>query len=184
MAKIILTILILFFMISCNHSDNQQQRELGLKEKGLMSKEKELSATTKELDRGQIPITAAVKIAQDQFRNYLPKILDSHNAILDLQKSYTGDFTGDGIEDVAIYFSLARKEGGNALAGQGLSLYQNNGKSVKVVAGFEPDYLFSFDKISGGNIYVNKLEYAENDGRCCPSIKIKHRLTINGNKAY
>jgi len=68
--------------------------------------------------------------------------------------------------------------------GQGLSLYQNTGKTVKVIAGYEPDYLFGFDKISNGKIYVEKLEYADTDGRCCPSIKTAHILTISGGKAY
>jgi hypothetical protein len=65
----------------------------------------------------------------------LPKILESHDAVLDGKEFYTGDFTGDGIEDVAIYFSLVPRDGGNAIVGQGLTLYQNSGYDVKVIAG-------------------------------------------------
>ena len=79
---------------------------------------------------------------------------------------------------------LLRPNGGNALVGQGLALYQNNGIHVKVIAGFEPDYLFSFKAIKNGKIYVEKLEYAETDGRCCPSIRTEHILKISGGKAY
>ena len=32
--------------------------------------------------------------------------------------------------------------------------------------------------------HITKLEYAETDGRCCPSVKTPHTLTIKGNKAY
>lgn len=143
-----------------------------------------LSIKEIQINRNKISTNDAVRLAEKQFKNYLPKILESHYVILDVQESYTGDFTGDGIEDVAVYFSLAPKDGGNAIVGQGLTLYQNSGYDVKVIAGYEPDTLFRFDKISNGNIYTEKLEYAENDGHCCPSIKTEHILTISGSNAY
>lgn len=132
---------------------------------------------------------SAIQIAEKKFNKYLPKILESHSsfdseAIVDTQTSYTGDFTGDGIDDIAIYFYLVAKEGGNACLGQGITLYKNTGKDVKVIAGYDPDYSFSFDRIDNGLIYVNKLEYADDDARCCPSIRIEHALTIIGTKAY
>lgn len=165
----------LLAIVSCNNSNNPKQ---------LPSKDKELDSEQVETKKHNISTSEAVSMAENQFRKYLPNILETHDAILDIQESYTGDFTGDGIDDVAIYFSLAPKGGGNAIVGQGLSLYQNNGTTVKVIAGYEPDYLFTFDKIANGRIQVQKLEYAENDGRCCPSIKTEHLLTINGSKAY
>lgn len=125
-----------------------------------------------------------MRLAERQFKRYLPKILASHDAALDLQQSYTGDFTGDGIEDVAVYFCLIPKYGGNAIVAQGLTLYQNSGHDVKVIAGYEPDTLFQFDKITNGHIYVELLEYAENDGHCCPSIHTSHMITISGSNAY
>jgi hypothetical protein len=123
-------------------------------------------------------------MAEKKFRSYLPKIEASHEGVLDLMQSYTGDFTGDGIEDIAIYFSLSPKGGGNAIVGQGISLYKNLGNDVKVIAGFEPDYLFSFSRISNNRIFVEKLEYADGDPRCCPSIKEEKALTISGTKVY
>jgi hypothetical protein len=176
--------LVFFILISCNNSNTHKEKELELKENELRLKEEELKLKKIELNQSKLSIKEAIKIAEDKFNNYLPNILESHEAGLDMQQSYTGDFTGDGIEDIAIYFSLTPKEGGNAMVGQGLSLYQNNGNTVKVLAGYEPNYLFGFDKISGGKIYVEKLEYAETDGRCCPSIKTEHIITISGNKAY
>lgn len=176
--------LLLITLIGCNNLNNLKEKELMLKEKELMLREKELDLKSVEKKRNNISTNEAVKIAENQFRKYLPNILETHDAVLDLQQSYTGDFTGDGIEDVAIYFSLAPRDGGNALVGQGLTLYQNNGMSVKVIAGYEPDYLFSFDKINNGKIYIEKIEYDEDDGRCCPSIKTEHTLTISGSKAY
>lgn len=126
----------------------------------------------------------AIKAAEKQFEAYLPKILDDHDAAIDVQEAFAGDFTGDGINDVLIYFSLSPRGGGNALVGQGLTLYKNSGNTVKVIAGYEPDYLFEFNKIENGKIHVTKLEYAATDGRCCPSIKTPHVLTIKGTKVY
>lgn len=131
----------------------------------------------------------AIEIAEMKFSQYLPKILESHSsldleAIVDTQTTYTGDFTGDGIEDIAIYFYLVPHEGGNMCLGQGVSLYQNTGDDVNIIAGFDPDYSFSFKKISNGLIYIDKLEYTEDDALCCPSIRVEHALTIVGNKAF
>jgi hypothetical protein len=177
------TVILLFFALaSCNNS--KSEKELDLKERELLLREKELHLKEIQSNRHTISTNDAVRLAEKKFKKYLPKILESHYAILDGQESYTGDFTGDGIEDVAIYFSLASSGGGNAIAGQGLTLYQNSGYDVKVIAGYEPETLFSFDKISNGKIYVKELEYAENDGHCCPSIETEHILTISGSKAY
>ncbi|GAA4134811.1 hypothetical protein GCM10022250_29660 [Flavobacterium chungbukense] len=169
-------------MAGCSNS--AKEKELKLKERELLLKEKELSLKEKQADRPKITTNDAVRLAEKKFQKYLPKILASHDAVLDLQQSYTGDFTGDGIEDVAIYFSLAPSGGGNALVGQGLTLYQNSGYDVKVIAGYEPEKLFEFDKITGGRIHVQELEYTETDGRCCPSIKTPHIITISGSRAY
>ena len=184
------SLLIIFSAQSC--ADTQKKKELDYRERELNLKEKELSlksptatsTSPKAAVRTVLSTKQAVAIAESKFEQYAPKIERSHNAILDLRQSYTGDFTGDGIEDVAIYFSLSPKEGGNALLGQGLSLYQNTGEGVKVIAGFEPDYLFSFSRISRGHIYVDQLEYAKDDGACCPSIKTERTLTIVGSTVY
>ncbi|RZJ64983.1 MAG: hypothetical protein EOO47_26170 [Flavobacterium sp.] len=132
----------------------------------------------------KLTLNEAKKLAETQFKKYLPTILDAHDAYVDSQDTFTGDFTGDGLADIAIYFSLAPKEGGNAIVGQGLTLYKNMGTTVKVLAGYEPDYYFNVVKIADGKIHVQKLAYAETDGRCCPSIKTEHTLTIAGGKAY
>ncbi|KAA5538379.1 hypothetical protein F0460_01900 [Paenimyroides baculatum] len=139
----------------------------------------------KTVQQKTISTQEAVQLAMKQFDAYLPTILaENSDAGIDLQIPNVGDFTGDGVEDVAIYFNLVPKDGGNAIISQGLSLYQNTGQNVKVIAGYDPEYLFAFDTIRDGKIHVTKLEYAETDGRCCPSIKTPHTLTIKGNRAY
>jgi hypothetical protein len=184
LVKLITLTIILFSYTSCLNSNHDKQKELEVKEKELELKEKEINIKAAKINKPKISTNDAIQLAEKQFTSYLPKILKAHDAIIDLQESYTGDFTGDGIEDIAIYFSLAARDGGNSIVGQGLTLYQNNGNEVKVIAAYEPVYLFAFDRISNGKIYVEKLEYAEDDASCCPSIKTQHAITISGSNAY
>lgn len=183
MKKIIGILCLAGTLAGCNKLKTKADAKDELKEEKPISKEKKSEFKETESSRYRISKEEAVKLAMKQFEDYLPKILKTYGGVIDLQDPHTGDFTGDGIDDVAIYWDIV-PEGGNAIIGQGLSLYQNNGHKVKVIAGYEPDYLFAFDTIKNGKIIVEKLEYTEEDGRCCPSIKTKHSLTIKGNKVY
>lgn len=184
MKKIIGIIGLLAMFTSCNNAEHKGQQKDEPKDEKSLSKQKESNPKESKISKDRISNEEAVKLAMQQFDAYLPKILKTYDdGVIDLQDPHVGDFTGDGIEDIAIYWNIA-PEGGNALLGQGLSLYKNDGRTVKVIAGYEPDYLFAFDTIKNGKINVKKLQYAEEDGRCCPSISTKHILTISGNKAY
>jgi len=178
--KNILVIICCLVLCSCTNKSNEKEvANSMINDTDSVSIEKDITK------QKTISTEDAVKLAMKQFDAYLPTILsENSDAGIDLQIPNVGDFTGDGVEDVAIYFNLVPKDGGNAIISQGLSLYQNTGQNVKVIAGYEPDYLFAFDTIRNGKIHVTKLEYSETDGRCCPSIKTPHTLTINGNKAY
>lgn len=165
----------------CN-SPIQQEGGLSQKEAAPVRHQQEINRRAEAANSEAADMQNIIKLAQAKFDAYLPKIEKTNNAGLDGREAYTGDFTGDGLEDVAIYFVLTPKEGGNAIVGQGLTLYQNTGNDVKVIAGFEPDYMFSFRRIENGKIYIEKLAYAETDGHCCPSIKENRVLTVSGNK--
>ncbi|WP_222166168.1 hypothetical protein [Edaphocola aurantiacus] len=172
-------------LVSCKNQDKLQETEDSIvAHSGSGDTNANGQTDFKTSSGNQLSIKDAVKQAEASFAQYLPKILKSHDGVLDIQQSYTGDFTGDGIEDVAIYFSLGPAGGGNAIVGRGLALYKNEGNKVNVIVGYEPEYLFKVDTISDGKIIVEKMEYAETDGRCCPSIRSKHALTISGNKVY
>ncbi|MBX7047361.1 MAG: hypothetical protein K1X86_16140 [Ignavibacteria bacterium] len=158
--------------------NNELKKNVEHNESNLESEKKQDSLTMSN----DVPIDKILKIAKAKFKSYLPKIEKTNDAKLDLMNVYTGDFTGDGRPDIAIYFALAPAGGGNALAGQGIVFYENTGRDVKVIAGYEPDYSFNFDKILGGKVYVFRTEYAQNDARCCPSIKIKKELSIVNGK--
>lgn len=178
MKKIIGILCLAGTLSGCNKSETEVRTKDERREEKTLSEEKEPESSGTGISNEE-----AVKLAMKQFEEYLPNILKTYDGVIDLQDPHVGDFTGDGIDDVAVYWDIA-PEGGNAVIGQGLSLYRNDGHKVKVIAGYEPDYLFAFDTIKNGKIIVEKLEYTEEDGRCCPSIKTKHTLTIRGNKAY
>lgn len=183
MKRIIGILCLTGLLTGCNKSEDKAHAKDEQKNDTSLSKENKSGSQNSESSKGRISKEEAVKLAMKQFDDYLPKILKTYDGVIDLQDPHVGDFTGDGIEDVAIYWDIA-PDGGNAIIGQGLSLYKNDGHKIKVIAGYEPDYLFAFDTIKNGKIIVEKLEYTEEDGRCCPSIKTKHALTIKGNKAY
>ena len=168
--------LVVFSIFSCNRKENEKSNN-------------ETNNNTDSIEAGKLqnetnlPIKEIMSLAQKHFSTYQMNLL-SDDTNIGLSDAYTGDFTNDGKEDVAIYYSIEPTNGGNYLAGQGLALYKNNGKTVSFISTYSPDYLFSFDKISSGNIFISKDEYADEDPRCCPSIHKQIELTINDNKVY
>lgn len=130
------------------------------------------------------PKSLIVQKAEKMFAKYLPKILKSKGdgAFVDLQYTFVGDFTNDGVDDVIIWFNYSF--GGNSIAGTECAFYETVGNDVKVVAGFEPDYIFVIEEIKNGIVYAEKTQYAEGDGHCCPSIITKIELRYRDNKIY
>lgn len=174
--KFACSLLTLMFLLSCGLFRNEQstKQEEQKKPDDTQNKTKELSVNKKSLKE-------IVADAKKKFNEYSPKIEKDHDGTLNSIEAYTGDFTNDGLEDVAIYFTL-NFTGGNGLKWVGISFYKNDGSEAKVIAGFEPNYNFTFDRISEGKIFITKQEYKKDDPRCCPSIHTPIKLTITGNK--
>lgn len=179
-SKIIPLVFFIFF-ISCNKNENQLTQ--------TTSKHTESSTDSVYTDKKEnkviqkdLPIKEIIKLSQKHFLSYKKKLLEKNTTIN--SSAYTGDFTNDGREDVVIEYGIEPTDGGNYLIGQGLVLYRNNGGDISFITNYKPDYLFSFDKVSGGNIFISKEEYAEDDPRCCPSLHKQIELTINDYKIY
>jgi hypothetical protein len=156
-----------------------------LKEKELQLKEKELELKEREQNL-KINPTKNIKIdpkniAQQKFNNYIPKIEESKNAIVNNNKIFIGDLNNDNLDDAVVSFLLTPAEGGNMIIGEGMSVYINTGKDMKVVSGFEPDYLFKIIKISNNRIEIAKQDYAKNDAIGWPSIETIKYLMLSGN---
>ena len=194
MNYLLILFLILFLAVNCKNPDNSKKRELDLAEKELELREKEIALKEKELSQTQfnnalndskLSTQEAVRIAENMFSNYLPKILRSNGGVLQQKQVFTGDFTKDNIEDILIDFVLSPEDGGNSVLTHGLVLYQNTGYEVKIIAGYQPDNtIFAFNKISNGNIFIDYLSYKESDPLCCPSMSITRALTIEGSNVY
>ena len=177
-----LIFLIVFTLFSCG--TGSKQKEIELKEKEIALRERELKLKEDSLKQytAKITLSDAITIAENKFSKYLPKIEKSHEGIIDTKETFTGDFTNDGIEDIAIAFTIVPSDGGNAILAQGISFYSNIGNNVKVIAGFDPGYLFSVDRIFNNKVYITKHIYMPNDPHCCPSISRKIELSIMSNK--
>ena len=124
-----------------------------------------------------------IKKAELMFENYLPKLLKSkgENASIYNQKTYSGDFTGDGYDDIIIWFVYGY--GGTAIGGIEAAFYKvSEHNKVEVVAGFAPNYRFSIDNIEKGIVYATKILYDKDDSQCCPSIKIPIKLLYSDNE--
>ena len=189
--NLVLLLCLASMLFSCNQ-DKLKERELSIRERELALKEKELginSTDTASVDKTAptkietptLSIKEIISIAKKHFSVYKTK-LEYKDVAIGIDDAYTGDFTGDGKEDVVIYYDLEPTDGGNYMAGQGLVLYKNTGDNAVFITKYEPKYLFSFDKINNGNIYISKEDYAEDDPRCCPSIHVIMELAVNGNK--
>lgn len=185
--------LFLFFgitIISCNNN-KLKERELSIRERELTIKEKELGLDSNDTTIANNPIVnretpilsmkEIIAFAKKHFAVYKSK-LEYKGVAIGIDDAYTGDFTGDGKEDVVIYYDLEPTDGGNYMAGQGLVLYKNIGNDAVFINKYEPKYQFSFDKINNGNIYISQDDYKEDDAHCCPSIHTIMELTVTGNK--
>ena len=186
--QILLLLGVNILIFSCN--DNLKERQIAVREKEVELKEKEFLVKQKDSSTVQtivqqnhvdVPISKIVLLAKEQFNQYKKK-LEKGNVAVGVDNSYTGDFTGDGKEDVLIYYGLEPTDGGNYIAGQGLVLYENISYNVRFMTDYQPNYLFTFDKINSGKIYISKEDYSDEDPRCCPSIHTIMELSLNGKK--
>ncbi len=183
MKRIFVFSLNLFIFLSCGNTSNnllEKENDLLKRENELLRQEKELE--NKRADFNKIANFNPSEEALRQFDLYSSKIEESKGAEIANSQAFVGDLNNDSFQDVAIYFVLTPQGGGNALMGQGIAVYFNKGNKMKVVAGFEPEYIFTVEGIEKGKIHIKKLEYADNDDIGRPSIETHKYLIVNGNR--
>lgn len=132
-----------------------------------------------------LPMTDIIKLADKKFNSYINRELKSMESkygkyVLDLYNIHTGDFTGDGLEDIIVGYSIAPYMGN--MTTYSIVLYKNTGNDIEFVKDYSHNSEFVFSHTSQGKIYIKELEYADEDPRCCPSIERMIELTVNGNK--
>lgn len=170
--QLFLGLLLSLFVFSCS-------------ENALKAQNNDNSVKTHQVECPEMvlfPTEKLTQIALDHFNSYKPNLLTSENTEVVATIVYTGDITGDSKEDIAIYYAIEPTDGGNYLAGQGFVMYENKGDNVQIIQNYVPDYSFVFDRINRGKIFLSRLEYADTDPRCCPSIRTEIELTLTGNK--
>lgn len=135
-------------------------------------------------------------ILKKKHLQYLTPRLDGRTAKI---KVLFGDLNADGIKDAFIDWCIEATEndrdagGGNALMflqcmEEGFSVYIKTGKEYVLTADKGKDYFtdegFSYDvvKIENGKIICSNLSYADDDPRCCPSLKRTIYLVYKANK--
>jgi len=161
---------ILLLAVACNQN-NKKQEDIALQEnKTVMQDVKAIPEVKPEL---------LISQAKGHFKEYQKQLVDSNSAV-GREDYYAGDFSGDGRDDLVIYYSIEPTNGGNYLVGQGLMLYENNGDKIKFIKNYVLNHEFSFSEIKNNKIIISQDDYKENDPRCCPSIHQLIEVSIVG----
>lgn len=135
-------------------------------------------------------------ILKKKHLQYLAPRLDGRTAKITI---LFGDLNGDGITDALIDYCIEATEedrdagGGNALMflqcmEEGFAVYIKSGNEYILKADKGKDYFsddgfaYNADKIENGKILCSNISYADDDPRCCPSLKRTIYLVFQNNK--
>jgi hypothetical protein len=124
--------------------------------------------------------------AKQTFMKLLPKI--SEGMELDTFKIKTGDLNDDGRIDAVVYYTLnpTLEEdggGGNAIGAlPGLLALLNSPEGYRMADHTTDIPLLDLSSIKEGIIYLEGFDYADDDPRCCPSIRKTTRLMLEAGK--
>jgi hypothetical protein len=190
-------LLMIFTIFACQTSDNeklhaQKEKELLQKENELLKKELgriDNSMNSNKLGENQFSVDEA--LVKSTFMKYLPKISGGRELFSSNIK--LGDLNGDNLIDGVVDYGLEptwedNGGGGNAIGViPGLIAFINTGHTLKIddhsgefARNFGPGN--QLKKISKGVIYLEGLEYDDDDPRCCPSITTSIKIILRNNK--
>jgi hypothetical protein len=122
-----------------------------------------------------------IAIANKHFERFSPKFHKRDEAIID-QNAFTGDLNNDGKIEVVIFYIVGLDEPSTAYMGTGFALYENTGDTLRYMLNYNPDFRFSFNKISNNTIFISKDDFAETDPHCCPSLHEPMELKYSNGK--
>lgn len=138
--------------------------------------------------------------ARTAFLEFLPKVsegleLNTDSELLE-EQGFTiilADLNNDSLLDAIVDYSLTPSRemnggGGNAIGEiSGLVYFKNDGSSL-IFGDHTDEFQGNFgsrnelQKVENGTVFLKKFDYAEDDGRCCPSIPYLTELEIVGEK--
>ncbi len=120
--------------------------------------------------------------AENQFNIYISKKMKKEEQFIDTQETYLGDLTGDGLEDVIIFYTTAAN-GSNTVTDYKTSLFVNENGKMKQYPGFEGG-TFTVKGISNNKINIIRYNYADDDELGKPSIEISRTLSLTDDKKF
>jgi hypothetical protein len=196
-------LLIGLFLGSCQSTNKEQQlsekeNELLRRENELLKKEKgNRDSLNNEQTENSKTFVIDKKIVRDAFLKYLPDIADGRklNSFWKTDdgngyKILIGDLNGDNLFDGIVSYSLEptlddNGGGGNAISEiPGIVVFLNTGKNI-TIADHTEDFggaRNELKKISNGVIILEGLDYADDDARCCPTLKTQTKIVLRNNK--
>ncbi len=153
---------------------------------------------TQEIDNSEVVVSNPEDEAfiMKKHRLYLASRLDGRNVGM---KVIFGDLNGDGVNDAFIDWCIEATDddryagGGNALMfleciEEGFSVYLKTGNEYVLKADKSKDiftdegFSYKVDKLESGRIICSNTSYADDDPRCCPSIKRTIYLVFRNNE--
>jgi hypothetical protein len=186
------TILTRLLMLSKREKYEAKEKELLQKENDLLKKI--IGKEGNNSDKTNIETSVFMvnpKDVKKSFLEYLPNI--SGGRMLSKSVIKIGDLNGDGLIDGVVDYGLEptwedNGGGGNAISEiSGIIVFVNSGKAL-TVADHSEEYGGNFGsrnelkEISNGVIFLEGLEYADDDARCCPTLNTTTKLVLRNNK--
>jgi len=190
-------LLLTIALFACQSSDKEKQ--LAEKEKELLQKENELlkkelgqtdnSTNTTKVEEKQFTVDQA--LVKAAFMKYLPNISGGRKLSTSIIK--LGDLNGDNLIDAVVDYGLEptyddNGGGGNAIGEiPGFVAFINTGQAL-TIADHSEEFGGNFGSrnelktINNGIIFLEGLEYSDDDPRCCPSLKTTTKIVLRNNK--
>lgn len=196
MKTIILLIVFSLSLIACNQNpksndkstpDSKKENGLSVAEEGIKRQNSVANASNDSIKTYAID----KELVKKTFLQFLPSI--SGGRKLNAADKWDGyeitlaDINGDNLIDAVVYYSLEPTMddagGGNAILYlPGLVAYINTGKNLIMADHTDDFYAEGLTKIINGVIFLEGHDYANDDPRCCPSIKTTTKIILRNNK--
>jgi hypothetical protein len=99
-----------------------------------------------------------------------------------LDEAHRGAVAGAAGHVVVAVFTVEGCGGGNNWASQLGVFSEEAGRVIEYALPDPPGFVVDSARVSKGIIAVNGLDYAPDDGRCCPSLRVAARYRIEGRR--
>jgi hypothetical protein len=105
--------------------------------------------------------------------------LNEVHEVLENSETFIGDLTGDGLQDVIIWYVTYPEDSPFSPVTERMRVYVNEKNSLKQYSDFEPQYMFSVKSISNNEINIIKYDYEDTDEPRNPSFSIQKKIKLS-----